>query len=708
MSVWQERAEAAARPETTPLISASQEHPQERPMVTLESPLIELNVFVTDERGRPVTGLRRDDFEVLEAGVPQHISTFSVERFDARLELPRSTGEDRSEQLAPGVSNRTILIVVDDLHIAPHNMLRVKRALLEFIDGDVRDGDDVVFVTPSGRLGFLQQLTHERAVMRLAVGRLMGQKTSFSSTFDRLALTPHLAERLLRRDPTALEAVVRELRAQQPLLSPDAAMNMAMMSARQLIGQIEQRALATINTLAGAIATLRRRPGSKLAIFISEGFLLSTVSTRARRRLQSVIDAATRARVVVYTVDPQGLHTTSSDPGRSPHDVTPEMINVRLSDRISQQSALQEALATIAHQTGGVAFLNDNDLQAGLRSVLVENNFYYAIGYQPSQTRSKRARFRSIRVKVKGHPRWNVRFQQGYLAAGRAKPKASTTSRRPEDRVREALAAIIPYEEIGVTARASFINVPGTGSLIIAAIHLDGRTLRFRQANGAFTATVELTGVFYDTQGKVVHSFSKKLDLNLRPPTYQDILQRGVEYIEHVRPGPGLYQMRIAVVEPSTGRLGSASQWVEIPDLRKQRLQLSDIFFLTEPPPDSPRDSGRTAPRQAEPMLIAPTRRVFNRDGWFDFGFYIYNGHRAAGSKPDLVVQIQVLQNSMPVVTSPLRVVPIGEGTDEQRIFYGRRLMLQSLAPGKYELRVIVIDRRSRQRAVKRIDFNVI
>lgn len=677
-------------------------------MVTLESPLIELTVFVTDERGRPVTGLRRDDFEVLEAGVPQHISTFGVERFDARLELPRPTGEDRPEQFAPGISHRTILLVVDDLHIAPHNMARVKRALLEFIDGDLRDGDDVVFVTPSGRLGFLQQLTHEPAVMRLAVGRLMGQKTSFSSTFDRLALTPHLAERLLRRDPTALEAVVRELRAQQPLLSPDAAMNMAMMSARQLIGQIEQRALATINTLAGAIATLRRRPGSKLAIFISEGFLLSTVSTRVRRRLQSVIDAATRASVVVYTVDPQGLHTTSSDPGRSPHDVTPEMINVRLSDRLSEQSAQQEALATIAHQTGGMAFLNHNDLQAGLRSVLAENNFYYSIGYQPSQTRSKRARFRSIQVRVKGHPRWRVRFQQGYLATRRAKPKSSTGARRPEDRVREALAAIIPYEEIGVTARANFINVPGSGSLIIAAIHLDGRTLRFRRIDGTFRATVELAGAFYDTEGRVVHSFSKKLDLNLRPRTYQDILRRGVEYIEHVRPRPGLYQMRVAIVEPSTGRLGSASQWIDVPDLNERTLQLSDIFFLAEPSPDSSIGSDGRTPQRAEPMLIAPTQRVFDRNGRLDFGFYIYNAQRPMGGTPDLVVQIQVLQNNMPVVTSPLRVVPIGEGTDERRIFYGRRLLLQSLVPGRYELRVIVIDRRSRQRAVKRIDFSII
>lgn len=654
-----------------------------------------------------MTDLHRDDFEVLEAGIPQEVTHFSVESFDASFVAPSEIRPPSQEPLpAPGAAERTIVVMVDDLHTSVQNMIGIKKALAQFVNQEIRDDDQVVFVTTSGSLGFLQQLTSERAVMRLAVERLTGQASPISSPLDRPYLTPYQAEQIARGDRPLFEAAVNELRAEEPQNpNPEDLVNAAV---QRILAQVDQWSVATLSTLDATLRSLQRQSGSKMAILISEGVLLTTNSSQARSQLQQVIDAATRAGVVVYTIDPRGLETDALDLSTGSQDRTEPMRILRQTNQAAERLALQETLQTIAKQTGGEAFLNRNDLKVGFQNVLLKNNFYYSLGYQPAESKHGKAEFQPIEVRVKGRTDVQVRFQRGYLIAQPEKPKQNKTKDDPKTLIQQALHSMTPYRQIGLTGRANFINVASPGSLVVAAFQIDAHTLQFNQIDDRRQTTVDIVGLVYNARGDVAHSFSKTLSLNLRQQTYDRLLNQGLQYTEQFQPSPGLYQIRIALREQSTGHVGSLSQWVEVPDLSQNRLVLSDIFFVTGAPNMSPDAGGNAAQMADDPKLTIPAWCVFPQNSRLDFGFYVYNASQAAGQNPDLVVQVQIVRNNAPVFTSPLRVIPVEESTDLKHIFYGSRVLLGLLAPGKYLLQVIVIDRSNRQNAVERIDFTVI
>lgn len=685
--------------------SSSEQRP---PAVTLETTLIQLDVFVTDKSGRPVTDLRREDFAVFENGAPQVVTHFSVESFDASYEPP-ATAEGQAAPRAIGAagSDRTVLVLVDDNHLTAQNLVPVKRMLHDFVLYELRDDDQFILMTSTGSLGFLQQLTDDRAVMRMAVDRVSARSVPSGITGDRPALSPSEAESILRRDPQLMAAAVAEVLAENPSLSPQQAEAQVLSTARRIIDQVEQEALVSINTLASAIRSLQRRQGMKVVIFISEGFLLSVDSGQARNRLRSVIDAATRSSVVVYTIDCRGLEPDTPSANDSSRDMTQQMATLRLGNRASERLDTQGTLVTIAHETGGTAFKNSNDLKAGMQAVLAKNNFFYSLGYLPANTKKDKDEFRAIEVRIKGRSDLQVRFQKGYSVTKEQKPDKKKEL-NPRDQLQQALFSVTPYSELSLRARANFVNLPPSGSMIVTTMLIDSQSVSFQEVNGRQHSVLDLVGLYYNASGDVVHSFSRTLNLNLRPDTYAAIRRQGIQYVNQFPTGPGLYQVRLAVREQATGRLASLSQWVEVPDLAKSQLALSDIFFVGELPkvnspaaqPDGPAANGDT-------KLVVPAARTFRESDWLDFGFFVYNASRLPSGPPDVVVQIQLVRNNAPVFTSPLQLISPERNPDPERIFYGSRVSLKGLAPGKYYLQIIVIDRALRQRAFERLDFTM-
>ncbi len=693
---------------------------QEEHPVKLESSLIQLSVFVSDKSGQPITNLGREDFEVLENGQPQKLTGFSLEVFDTTF-LSGQAARSETEEKASDFSrqSRTILLLVDDLHLGVENFSRTQKALLEFVNYEVRDNDQVAIVTTSGALGFLQQLTEDRAVMRLAINRL-GPRSSLAVTGgDRPIRNTYQAELVLLNDREVIGAGVSELRAENPMLDAEVAERMVVSAARRVIQQSEQWALASVNTIANALKNVQQLEGAKIAILVSDGFLMSASNTdQSRERFKEVINAATRASMVVYTVDSRGLTSDTDDATvpSSAFSVEQQGISHRLlaGDRQSRQ----DTLVTVAHETGGTAFVNSNDLRLALQSVLQQNNVYYSLAYQAGPSNTKRKDdFRKIEVRVRGATSQQVRFQRGYATPSVATKRVNakeTAANTPQQQFQQALGSIAPVKDVGLSARTNFVSLTNTGPVAITAILVDAATITLQPDASLHRGSVDLLGLFYSSDGKLVHQFSKTIVLNLRPETYRAVMQSGVQFIDQWNPSPGLYQIRTAARDAVTGRIGTATQWLEVPDLTAHKLALSDIFFLgerpTEPAPASsssegvlPGRSGDTS--QIDPRLLVPALMQFQRGKWLNFGVFVY--HRTEQMNNDFVVQIQLVRNSMPVFTSPLRLISKQDRVDSERLFYGSRLSLEGLAPGRYFLQVIVIDRTSRERAFGRIDFSV-
>jgi hypothetical protein len=168
---------------------------------------------------------------------------------------------------------------------------------------------------------------------------------------------------------------------------------------------------------------------------------------------------------------------------------------------------------------------------------------------------------------------------------------------------------------------------------------------------------------------------------------------------------PGLYQLRTAVRDRPSGRVGSANQLIEVPDVKKGRLALSGVLLTGQA--GAVREEGATALR--DPQSSEAVRR-FRSGTTASYGFVVYNAHLEK-DRPQLESQIHIFREGQPVITGKPKPIDPGPQTDMQRLIAGGALRFgPELPPGDYVLQVAVTDALARKGrvATQWIDFQIV
>ena len=143
-------------------------------------------------------------------------------------------------------------------------------------------------------------------------------------------------------------------------------------------------------------------------------------------------------------------------------------------------------------------------------------------------------------------------------------------------------------------------------------------------------------------------------------------------------PKRGAYQIRVAVRDETTGKIGSATQFIEIPDLKKARLALASVIL---------RDGERS--HWASDLLdITPALRQFKRGGLVEFLCAIENSGKKR-SKVDLETRVRVLRDGKEIYSAPAKLV---EMKDRGPAAFGALKLADRLTPGDYDLQVIATE----------------
>ncbi len=718
------------------------EQPKEQTLLRLETELVQLDVVVSDKDGKLVHDLKREDFELFEDGVRQQITHFAIGT--ARQPASWLTRERRNpaKDFNPSATpvevrgERYLVLAVDDLHLTPGNLILAKKTLLRFINNQMRAGDQIAIVTTSGNLGLFQQFTNERPVLERAINRLsLAQNRVAASSIDIPRISDYQAELIDRGDSDALELAIQEILRFEPEPSPrpsrgasrtggglsarDRAAAQARAKARAIVAENAHYARATLTTLEGVIRSLRALPGRKMVVLLSDGFFTGGDSASKIYDIRRITDAATRAGVIIYSLDMRGL--IALPPGGDASE--PSKVNVNLPgvwERIEYEAveAKRDGLNALARDTGGFLIFNTNDLSSGLQRVLEDNEVYYVLAYEPAVSH-RDGRFRRIEVRIAGRPELKVRTRTGYFAPSekeakrtaekaverqKENPTKKEAQAAKEAQIRAGLSALFPLREIPVALAADFIDVPELGSGGLLNAHVDLAGMSFERTNDLYQTAVDLTVMIFDEQGKVASSFSHSVKLDLKPEALERALRQGFSTRSLVPLKPGFYQARIAVREESSGRLGSAAKWFEVSDLNQKQLSLSGIFLSLGDDPLSVLPSASEQISNGQPRPAQVTRR-FKRGEGLDFLVFAYNA-KADKKLTDLVIQTQVYSGSKLVYAAPLTKMAPPED-DLQRIPYAARLLLESFDPGDYELRLVVIDRLAKTSAQRSINFTV-
>ena len=631
---------------------------QPTPTIRVGVDLVRVDATVTDERGRHVPDLTIRDFEVLQDGRRQTISSFTYVAGDSPA-LPDGGAS------APGVARiasadqvrRTIAIVVDDLGLSFESTSRVRALLRTFVDHEVQPGDLVAILRTGAGMGALQQFTTDRRMLHAAV--------------------EHVRWNMMARVPAfkvedRLDAFRNEL--------------------------FTAGTLGAIQYIVRGVAEL---PGRKSVIVLSDGFRLTDADSRFGRvleSLRSLLDSANRAGVVIYTIDARGLATAAP----AAEDGRRGLAEARLEDL----QATQDGLDMLAVDTGGLFLHNGNDLEGALRRTLEDQRGYYLIGYVPdSATFSGRTpRFHSLSVRMT-RPGLRVRSRRGFFGQ-------PDETREPATAANRMMAAVMsPFSGGDIRLRLSslFGQVEKLGPVVQSYMHVDARDLQFsEEPDGSRSAQIELLAVTFGDNGEMAEQKGQRYTVRLSPERYAKALQSGFVYTLRVpmkRPGP--YQLRIALRDTKSDRLGSASQFIEVPDVKKGRLTLSSLIVqpVVYQQPSAASEETKDGVENVDP-LASVALRTFRQGAAVSYGCYIYNARHRSSGQPQLESEVHLYRDG----TEVLRTTGTLTHNAQELLANGVLKLGPEMTPGSYVLEVQVTDRLAKNlsRATQTVDFEII
>ena len=382
-----------------------------------------VEVVVTDSKGNRVPGLSKDDFSVLQDGVPQKITNFyAVSGGKVFLEDGKVVALDSAEartELPQEVKARYVLYI-DNLNIQPQNRNRMFKSLKKFVEQTIGPNSEAMVVTFNRSLKVKQKFTAEP-------GQVL-------NALDQIELETGGGTTIVGERRDALHRI-------DEARSADEALQTARQYSRSMRNDLE----FTVDGIRNTVNGLAGVDGRKIFVYVSEGLpatagleLYDAVSQKFRDQAStlesfefdmngkyaSIVQAANAQGVTVWALDASGL---SMDESVSAENRSFQ--SVRMND-FQRRMNLQAPLQMMAEQTGGMAAVNTNDWTRSLDELSKDFSNFYSIGYRTTPSAVDKPHSVEVVVRKKG---LRVRSRKGFL------------EKTPESRTSEAVLASLFY-----------------------------------------------------------------------------------------------------------------------------------------------------------------------------------------------------------------------------------------------------------------------
>ena len=678
------------------LLQAQEPAPPPATVFSVGTTLVQIDSVVTDSKGQQVTVLKPGDFQVLVDGKPQPITNFSYVHLDSpdvnrpglspqalRKPLPSANPAD---VLKPEDVRRSMVLVVDDLSLSFESMHSVRQTLRKFIDEQMQPGDLVALWETGRGNSVFQQFTSDKRVLQAAVENLrwnprgLGLVNPFEPEIPRLTQMMNMVMYGTTASPNGPPGVAQAQRTDEA----------------------NETAYTRMNATGGALDTLGQlldelRPvgGRKAVVFFSDGLALpgvnlpgSSVQTFRNdelvTRFRRLIDKANRAGAVIYTVDARGLVY-----------LEPEKLSAL---ELSQQGLLQ-----LAEATGGFATVNGNGLSDALQRIEEEQRGYYLIGFKAPDNigtgdPASKADYHSIKVTVNGHG-LRAHSRSGFFGETdeAARPKYATR----QAQMMATVQSLFNKSDLHVRMTALYRRTAKGQTVVHNLLYVDPRDITFRtDLYGIQYAALDLVILASGYGVDPLASLSRHITIDANDDKLKQLRKDGLLFTLDVpvkQAGP--YQIRACVLDSTSRAAGSAGQYIDIPDLKKQHIALT-----------TPLIDDVSAPGETRFNDVSSALREFRAGSRLAFAFRIETDKdgRGAVSPGKFDTQIQLYRDRTPILNNPVSVAPV-PGADGRAV--GGELRLSSSLPaGHYYLQAMATDRRGKtpRTASSWIEFQVV
>src|ERR1700722_149959 len=514
------------------------------------------DVVVTNNKGEPIPGLHKEDFEITEDSPQQTIATFA-EHTAATLtpfKLPPMPPHVYTNFPLIEKADSLNVLLLDSLNTPVNDQSYVHQQMIKYL-GTIPPGTRVAIFTLASRLRMLQGATTDSAAL-LAVLNDKKAGTHASPLLASNAESDAYKEHINFMESESMSPAATNMTSAQAAVDP-------VNSIKQFLAdttayETDSRTRLTLDSLQQLARYLSDTPGRKNVLWISGSFPTglppnpdlpdpSSVVRSFEPEVRRTTALLASSQVALYPIAAEGLSTDSTyqvNGGaigqKRPSYEERDLVKQMKSDSETRDSN-HTVMEMLAEDTGGTAFYNTNGLSDALARVINNGTRYYTLTYTPAD-KNMDGKFRHIHVKLRDS-KYKLAYRRGYFADP-AIPR--TTQKADNDPLMPFMARNFPdvsqivYKISVVPAKTQPApDAPRAG----ANRDLKGPVTRYAvdfavavqdlkidpTPDGGPHGDIEVMLIAYDRDSKPINMVITKGDLTLQPKIYASMIKLGLQ-----------------------------------------------------------------------------------------------------------------------------------------------------------------------------------
>lgn len=534
---------------------------------TTKAELVLVPAIVTDKSGNHISGLKKEDFTVLENGTEQGIATFEeVQSEPSRFAHTADANEFNNFIGGERSTSRITIIVLDFINTPFMAQAMGRQELLKYLaqSVDTREPTALYTLTRSG-IQIVHDFTTDPRILVAALHNVKGDTYEMVDSSEEADDTTATASPGGGGGKSSTNSGSSQ-GSSKSTVQVEATRLQSMLQDTELNFKSFEQRLAITYTLDGmqqVAQALVGFPGRKSLIWASGGFPFSVsdnsmhLAPAGRDTLSDVLPLYERtwqllndAEISLYPVDIKGLQVTAMPNAsmRNPGKHFSQSANWR---QLDAQSTLQ----TFASATGGRAYFNSNDLVRGFRDAVNDSSQYYMLGYYLDHSKTKPG-WRKLTVKVR-RDHTEVRARSGFFVTN---VTTDPESSRNND-IASALSSPLDYTSLALSARWGNMEATKDSGQkhVFYQIHLSPDAGVINETDNNHLA-LDIVALAFTPDGKRAGvPAGQKIDLHLSPAKLAAIQKQGLAFVDTLNMKPGEYTVRFVVRDDFTGRTGSVA-----------------------------------------------------------------------------------------------------------------------------------------------------
>jgi len=560
------KTDAASKPAHSPPSSDNQEVSTRDTPTTFKVRvnLVLVRVVVRDASGKVVSGLKKEDFQLFDNRKMQTISSFNVETPETHTASAAASAAGYSSSADPIAGKAVVLpqrfvsMVFDDVHLSMGDATFVRDSATRFF-GSLAPSDRVSMNTTSGQ--FVQEFTDDHEALKKALFGIVPRPLGAEGFHDCPDVSYYQADLIVNKaDGQALDVATED--AVQCAFGGDEQMagqarNLAKAAAFRGLAAGDAASEYAYRHLEDIVRRLSGMPGQRVLVFVSPGFLQTTIQSEA----SELVDRATRANIVINTIDARGLYAPDvMGDISSPSQDTFRTAGYKSSYRVAAQSAQDDVMAQLADGTGGTFFHNRNDVDAAMREAGAAPALSYLLGFSPQNLKID-GRYHALRVSLANKEKFKIQARHGYFAPRSIADPAEAT----KEEIREALFSQEEIRDLPVELQTQFFKKGEAEAKLAVLTRLDVKGIRFKKAEGRNNDRLTIVTGIFDENGNYITGGEKIIEMKLRDTTYDRLSRSGFTVKSSFDVKPGTYLVRLVVRDNEGAQMAARNGAVVIP-----------------------------------------------------------------------------------------------------------------------------------------------